>query len=204
VKSSGKADLGLVRFSTYQAPIRNRDRFGFVGNTLTIVGPIILVVILVVVALAVLILWLRDKFWERRLKAWRQRMLNPNPGEVESLCGGLLPQMLVSMYNDKELISHDRFGIYPSQKNAEGSVLWIEDFVPLTAQDQKRTCQSNDFGMGCCFAEDGAGNFFWVPVNESRQIDAPVFLTGPDFRSSLRVADSLYEFLHWPRSLVQK
>ena len=87
---------------------------------------------LFVVAPALLILWLHDKFWERRRKTWRQRLLTPKPEEVEQLCGGLLPERLISMYDDKDLISKYGLAIYPPSENrAEAPIISIDNFIPL-------------------------------------------------------------------------
>jgi hypothetical protein len=158
------------------------------------------VLILFVLAPALLILWLHDKLWERKRKAWHERLLNPKPAEVEKLCGRLLPQRLISIYEDKDLITNG-FSVHPPcEKSAEAPIMCIERFIPLTYNDQKEVRRSTRPGLECYFAED-VGIFFWVPVSETRQADAPVFLTGPDPSWGVtKIAASLDEFLSWPRT----
>src|SRR5579859_3453340 len=56
-------------------------------------------------------------------------------------------------------------------------------------------------GKGFCFATDGAGNFYWTPLSDTRQHDAPVFFACHDPHGNERVAASLDEFLSWPRTM---
>jgi hypothetical protein len=81
---------------------------------------------------------------------------------------------------------------------------WIGDFVPLHTQDQMLTTDLTEFGNGCCFAGDGMGNFYWVPVDEERQSDAPVFFACHDPWGNEKVTDSLGEFRSWPRLPKEK
>jgi hypothetical protein len=166
---------------------------------------------LIIVGPAVVILWLRDKIagWVRqespeerdmRLEAWRQRMLQPEVEAVEESCGGKLPQRLIAMYQDHELIFKRDFEICPPGKDAKKDSRWIGDFVPLAVEDQERTCDLSLFDRkGCCFAGDGMGNFYWVPVEAERNSDAPIYFACHDPWGTEKVADSLDEFLSWPR-----
>jgi hypothetical protein len=57
---------------------------------------------------------------------------------------------------------------------------------------------------GFCFARDGCGNFYWIPVSETRQPDSPVYFACHDPWGNEKVADSLQEFLTWPRFSQKK
>jgi len=57
---------------------------------------------------------------------------------------------------------------------------------------------------GFCFAADGCGNFYWVPVSDSRQPDARVFFACHDPWGNEKIADTLEEFLSWPRFSQKK
>jgi hypothetical protein len=59
------------------------------------------------------------------------------------------------------------------------------------------TTRLDEFGQGCCFATDGCGNFYWVPVNGTPQDDAPVFFACHDPYGNEKVANSLEEFFSW-------
>lgn len=153
---------------------------------------------------------LRDKIhaWKRRetpeqraarTTKWRQRKLQPKREEVEKLYGGLLPQRLLEMYDDKELILKTDLDLCQPGKNPEEVALWIWEFEPLDAEALKGKWDLSEFGKGLCFAGDGMGNYFWVPVTDARQVDSPVYFVCHDPWGNEKVADSLEEFLSWLR-----
>lgn len=167
-------------------------------------------ILLFTVVPAVLILWVRDWIRKRRrrespperkstLKAWCLRMIHPKIDEVERYCGGKIPQRLIAMYSDHDLTFSDDFEICPPGKDPKKDAWWIGDFVPLTVQDQHLTCDLTEFGPGCCFAGDGMGNFYWVPVELERKSDAAVYFACHDPWGNQKVAESLDDFLSWPR-----
>jgi hypothetical protein len=176
-------------------------------DTLTTIGAIIVIVVVP----AVLVLWLRDKILGRvrgespeqrdlRLKAWPQRMLHPEIESVEGSCGGKIPARLIALYSDHELLLRHDFEICPPGEGPKNGPWWLSSFVPLTVEDQDSTADLTEFGKGCCFAGDGMGNFYWVPVEPDRKSDAPVYFACHDPWGNERVADSLDEFLSWPRT----
>jgi len=173
--------------------------------------------ILIIVVPAVLILWLRDKIggWirresheerEQRRETWRQRMLHPEVEAVEEYFRGKIPERLIAMYSDHGLVFKDDLELCPPGKDPKkDSSWWIADFVPLTVEDQEGTCDLSRFARkGCCFAGDGVGNFYWVPVHAERKKDARVYFACHDPWGNEKVADSLDEFLSWPRVATTK
>ena len=174
--------------------------------TLATIGAIILIII----GPALLLLWLRDKIvgWVKgespaqrdpRLEAWRQRMLNPEIESVEEFCGGKIPARLIAMYSDHKLLFDSYFEVCPPGKAPKKDSWRLGDFVPLTVEDQNWTTDLTEFGKGCCFAGDGMGNFYWVPVEAARKSDAAVYFACHDPWGNEKVADSLDDFLSWPR-----
>lgn len=168
-------------------------------------------ILLVTVVPAVLILVLRDKVRgvtsrksdaesQQHRVVWRERMMRPEIEKVEELCGGKLPQRLISMYSHHRdsLLSHN-FEVCAPGKDPKENSWWIGDFQPLTVQDQNLTCDLTEFGKGCCFAGDGMGNFYWVPVDNEPRKDTPVYFACHDPWGNETVAESLEEFLSWPR-----
>jgi len=169
------------------------------------------------VVLPVSILWLRDKIFhssrkeapdriQARMDAFRERLVNPQHALVEAEIGALLPQRLIAMYADRELVLSQNFSFCPPGKNPKKSSEWIDSFLPLDSESQKYTC---DLGLlanakGFCFAGDGCGNFYWVPVSETGQPDAPVFFACHDPWGNEKISDSLGEFLSWPRVAPKK
>lgn len=164
------------------------------------------------VLLPVAILWLRDKiFYSSRKRtpeqvqagweAYRERLLHPQQTNVEAELGALLPQRLIALYADRKLILGQKIGICPPGKDPKNSTEWIDNFLPLDWEGQKHTCDLELLATakGFCFAGDGFGNFYWVPVSDTRQPDAPVFFACHDPWGNEKVADSLDEFLAWLR-----
>lgn len=129
------------------------------NDAVKIVAAMTGILLLFVVAPALLMLWLHDKYWEGKRKARQHRLLSPMPAEVERLCGGLLPERLISMYEDKDFISQNGLTIFAPDTNPDKAPIFcIEQFIPLTLRDQREVRGSIEPGMECYFAED-AGIF---------------------------------------------
>ena len=135
--------------------------------------------------------------------SFRGRLMHPNAAEVEQRIGGLLPQRLLALYDDQETILTEEIEIRrPETGDGKDSSEWIEAFLPLDWESQEYTVDLSEHGAGkgFCFATDGAGNFYWVPVSDVRQPDAPVFFVCHDPFGNEQVASSLDAFLSWPRA----
>lgn len=159
-----------------------------------------------------LLLWLRDRVRDcRRHKtpeqidaeasAYRTRLLNPNQNSVESKIGGLLPESLLGLYADHALVLAKGIEIPSQRLGSQESGEWIQEFLPLDIESQQFTwdLEGAGWGKGFCFAADGMGNFYWVPVNATRQPDTPVFFACHDPWGNEKIAESLLEFLSRPR-----
>ena len=146
--------------------------------------------------------------------SYRSRLVHPKALEVEQGMGAFLPQRLLSLYEDHQTILTEQIEIRrpePAQKEsfelksseAEHRAVWIEAFLPLDMESQKYTVDLGVFGCGkgFCFATDGAGNFYWMAVSDTRLADAPVFFACHDPFGNEQIASSLDEFLNWPRTL---
>lgn len=162
---------------------------------------------------------LRNRLSPEQLQAardsYRNRLVHPHAEEVEQGIGGLLPQRLLTLYDDHQTILTEQIEIRrpdtdpadaAAQKDLAGPELsaeWIEAFLPLDLESQKYTVDLGLFGCGkgFCFATDGAGNFYWTPLSETRQADAAVFFVCHDPHGNEQVASSLDEFFSWPRTL---
>lgn len=145
--------------------------------------------------------------------SYRSRLVHPKAMEVEQGIGALLPQRLLSLYEDHQTILTEQIEIRrpePAQAEsaelksldgAEHSGAWIEAFLPLDMESQKYTVDLAVFGCGkgFCFATDGSGNFYWMAASDTRLADAPVFFACHDPFGNEQVASSLDEFLNWPR-----
>ena len=134
--------------------------------------------------------------------AFRNRLIHPNAEQVEQGIGGFLPERLIAFYQDHPTVLMEELEITRPSGGHDNSSEWIEAFLPLDLESQKYTVDLGEqgWGKGFCFATDGAGNFYWVPVSEERQPDAPVFFACHDPHGNEQVAASLEEFLSWPRT----
>jgi hypothetical protein len=134
-------------------------------------------------------------------ESFRARLQHPNASQVEQGMAALLPQRLLRLYDDRNTILAEQIEIRRPSANPDDSAEWIEAFLPLDLESQKYTCDlpSLGLGKGFCFATEGTGNFYWVPLSGTRLADAPVFFVICDPRANEKVAESLDEFLSWPR-----
>lgn len=169
----------------------------------------ILLIVLITIVLPVVLLSVRDRVRNVRRRrtpeqiraaalAYRERLLHPDPRGVERQIGGLLPERLIRMYNQHQTILSKNIEIRSPRLGPESGYR-IEMFLPLDSESQRHTWDLTEtgWGNGFCFAADGAGNFYWVPVHSTRQQDTPVFFACHDPWGNEKIADSLDEFLSW-------
>lgn len=130
---------------------------------------------------------------------FRARLQHPKAAEVEQGMSAFLPQRLLVLYNDRYTILSEQIEIRRPESAPEPATEWIEAFLPLDLESQRYTCDLPS--QGFCFATDGAGNFYWVPLSDARKPDAPVYFVCRDPHGNETVADSLDEFLSWPRTV---
>ena len=158
------------------------------------------------------LLWIRDRVRDSRHRkapeqmqtealAYQERLLHPDQNGVETEIGGFLPERLITLYKDQASILCRNLEIRSPRLAPKEFGERIERFLPLDFEGQQHTCDLAEagWGKGFCFAADGAGNFYWVPVNATRQSDAPVFFACHDPWGNEKIAESLDEFLSWPR-----
>jgi hypothetical protein len=139
--------------------------------------------------------------------SFRSRLVHANAAQVEQGIGALLPQRLLVLYEDHATVLTEQMEIRRPSPNPENPLEpqnpaeWVEAFLPLDLESQKYVLDlsAQGWGKGFCFATDGEGNFYWVPGNDVRQPDAPVFFAHSDPVANEQVASSLEEFLSWAR-----
>jgi hypothetical protein len=175
---------------------------------LEVFGPLIAAVVLLFAVLGVR--GLLRQFGQRQTPqerqaardAFRNRLIHPNAEQVEQGIGGFLPERLLAFYQDHPTVLMEELEITRPSGDHDSSSEWIEAFLPLDLESQKFTVDlpEQGWGKGFCFATDGAGNFYWVPMSEVRQRDAPVFFACHDPHGNEQVAGSIEEFLSWPRT----
>jgi hypothetical protein len=174
-----------------------------------IFGPLSIAFVLFVIVMAIRRSFNRDgvpRSKEELLAAresFRTRLQHPNAAGVEQGMAALLPQRLLRLYDDRNTILSEQIEIRRPGANPDDSAEWIEAFLPLDLESQRYACDlpARGLGKGFCFATEGTGNFYWVPLSDPRQADTPVFFVSCDLRANERVAESLDEFLSWPRTI---
>lgn len=177
--------------------------------------PAALVSLAVLLAVYVSMNWLRYRItrWRQRetlqqrdarVKAYTDRLLSPKSQQVEQRLGLLLPRRLLALYEDTDAVLMRDFEVVPAIKYSTEDSFWIGDFWPLDVDSLKNGWDMKEFGKGFCFASDGFGNCYWVPVNKERQHDTPVYFLSHDPWENLKAAESLEEFLSWPRRKIEK
>ena len=178
-------------------------------------GPLVVafVVFVAVAGARRLVHHFRNRLTPEQLQAardsFRNRLVHPNPAQVEQGIGAFLPQRLLALYDDRQTIRTEQLEIRRPPANPENPAEpqnpaeWIEAFLPLDLESQKYAIDlpAQGWGKGFCFATDGEGNFYWTPANDTRLPDAPVFFAHTDPVANEQVASTLEEFLSWPRIL---
>ena len=165
------------------------------------------------VAVPVLLLWFRDRLRDRwrprrspeeliaQARKTRESFLHPNPDIVESELGGFLPERLIKLYRDEISDISGMLEIRRPGLEEKTFGEFIQQWLPLNIESQKYTVDLKEakWSKGFCFAADGTINFYWVPVDPTRQPDAPVYFACHDPWGNEKIADSLDEFLSWSR-----
>ena len=137
-----------------------------------------------------------------RYDAYLHRLLNPQPEPVERELGKLLPERLLRLYEDKLAIQSAGFQLQKPGKKRWWPKRWpVYCFEPLDIEALNELPYEEDFGPGFCFATTGRGCWYWVAATDQREKDSPVIFLDYDGSGSHgeTVADSLEEFLSWPR-----
>jgi len=135
-------------------------------------------------------------------ESYLRRLLNPQPDAVERELGKLLPERLLQLYQDRSAIQAAGF-----QLERPGSKRWwpkpwqVYCFEPLDTEALNELPYEEELGPGFCFATTGRGCWYWIAASDQRAKDSPVIFL--DYNGNgchgETVANSLHEFLNWPR-----
>ena len=131
-----------------------------------------------------------------------RRLLNPQPDAVERELDKLLPERLLRLYEDKAAIQSAGFQLEKPGKRGWWSKPWqVYCFEPLDVESLNELPYEKELGPGFCFATTGRGSWYWIAASDQRVADSPVLFLDYDGGSSHGqvVAESLEEFLNWPR-----
>src|SRR5260370_1501792 len=129
-------------------------------------------------------------------------VFDPQRDAVERELGKLLPERLLQLYQDQSAVQAAGF-----QLEKPGGKRWwpkrwqVYCFEPLDTESQDQLPYEEELGPGFCFATTGRGSWYWIAASDQRAKDSPVIFLDYDGGGShgKTVADSLEEFLNWPR-----
>ena len=167
----------------------------FVGCVLTI---------MLLVGLAVMILKIVDRLTlgrkqspEKRaesIQIFNQRLLNPDFESLRQHFDHPIPQSLISLYENHDLIVQGGFSVIPRSGADDDEMWYIASFEPMDAESQEYTFF--DSLKYLAFAGDGCGNAYVV---DPRDDDPAVLFHDHEDDDFSQVCDRLSLFLTWPR-----
>jgi len=171
-------------------------------------GPLAFAATLLVIATGIrrAIVRFRSRPTPEQLKAtydsYLRRLLHPQPDAVEKELGKLLPERLLQLYEDKSAIQAAGFQLEKPGGSRWRPKRWqVYCFEPLDLESLNELPYEEELGPGFCFATTGRGSWYWIAASDQRVTDSPVIFLDYDGGRShgQTVADSLEEFLNWPR-----
>lgn len=128
---------------------------------------------------------------------FRERLLHPQWSAIEAALGRPVPGVLRELYGEPHALLRGRF--YLARPDGGGRA-WVDLFLPLDEQALHPYGQPLPPG-GVAFADDEHGHPYYFVPDGSPYGDGPVFLLCDrgEGDAALHVADSLADFLSWPR-----
>jgi hypothetical protein len=108
----------------------------------------------------------------------------------------------LQLYEDKSAVQAAGFQLEKPSKKRWWPKRWsVYCFEPLDIEALNELPYEEDLGAGFCFATTGRGSWYWIAASDQRAKDSPVIFLDYDGGGSHgeTVADSLDEFLKWPR-----
>lgn len=128
---------------------------------------------------------------------FRERLLHPQWHAIAAALGRPVPEVLREMYAAPEGLLRGHF--YLSRPDG-GVRAWVDLFLPLDEE------ALHPYGVplppgAVAFADDEHGHPYYFLPDASPYGDGPVFRRCPaaDGEEAVRVAESLADFLRWPR-----
>jgi len=165
---------------------------------------LILAIIGIYVVLPVLILWLRDKIFDRPMtkeqmdeysRRFRERLANPDFSALEEHFGHALPLPLKSLYANSEELNRDGdFEVVPPAGADATDPSYVAFYNPADAESLEHNFHDADAYFA--FADDGCGNAYII---DPRETDPPVMFHDHETGEIEPVAPSLSGFLSWER-----
>jgi hypothetical protein len=143
---------------------------------------------------------------DAKREAYRARLLHPQAATVERELGKLLPARLLQLYADESAIQSGGFLVEKPGQNARKPERWpVYCFEPLDMEALDDSPYEDELGPGFCFATTGRSGWYWIAASREREKDAPVIFLDYDGsgRHGDQVAETLDEFLAWPRTAMK-
>jgi len=174
---------------------------------LVVFGPLAIAAALFVIVVGVrqLVTRLRSRLTPEQMRAkrevYRNRLLNPQAAAVERELGKMLPERLLRLYADRSGIQSGGFEV-ESPNPRKGKRWPLYCFEPLDVEALNDAPYEEELGPGFCFATTGRASWYWIAASDVRVEDSPVLFLDYDSggRHGEKVAESLDEFLGWPRT----
>jgi hypothetical protein len=179
---------------------------------LVVFGPLVFAAVLLLIATGIrrVIARFRSRPSPDQIKAaydaYLRRLLNPQPDAVERELGKLLPERLLQLYEDKSAIQSVGFQLEKPGKQRSRTKRWpVYCFEPLDTEALNDVPYKEELAPGFCFASTGRGSWYWIAASDQRAKDSPVIFLDYDGGGCQgeTVANSLDEFLNWPRLPVK-
>ena len=179
---------------------------------LVVFGPLVFAAAILVIAVGIrrAVVRLRSRPDAEQLHAkretYRGRLLNPQADAIERELGKKLPARLLRLYADRSAIQSGGFLVEKPGQNARKPKNWpVYCFEPLDMEGLEESPYEDELGPGFCFATTGSGCWYWIAAAEERAEDSPVLFLDYDGgkRHGDQVAESLEEFLNWPRTAMK-
>lgn len=124
----------------------------------------------------------------------REALLNPSFAEVEKILEQPIPPSLKKLYEREDIICATDF--YLLDPIEDGAAWSIRSFLPLnpeTVRNRWPICP------GACFFAESAPCFYFVSLHSDPTAPVPVFVLNCGTGEMPKVAESLTDFLSWPR-----
>jgi SMI1/KNR4 family protein SUKH-1 len=158
----------------------------------------ILLLILSVILLAIAVCWLWDRITLGPQKPWSQeeydqRLLNADFEALERHFGCNIPQAIRELYADSELILKKALQVRPPQAREDMEEFYVAFFVPADARQSESWWPPEDRKF--VIADTGHGDPYYVELSLRQPDSLPVYVHYHDFGDTLKVSDSLEEFI---------
>lgn len=134
---------------------------------------------------------------------YEARFSQPDFAAIESQLGRPVPGEYRRLYSDSEIVRMTDLEVVPPDSTTHDEHWPIICFFPADRQAiidlwPGRLLNPNQLP----FATDGSGGLYYLELLDQNENDPPVFFYHWDGEVRAKIADSLSEFLSWPRAAV--